>query len=213
MDLADVVSPEKQQFLADGLVGFGRTQQREISVITVPDLQGYDIDSFANQLALEWGLAEPWNDDGAVLIVAPKEMQVSIVVGSTVRSRLPENVAREIIDAQVLPSFRDGDMDNGILNGAGSILYYLELTPEEAAALAEQERLELAQAEKSEGVPWGALGVLLLLVLCWPILRVFLGFVGLAGGAITLIGSVGSGSGFGGFGRGSSGGGGASGRW
>jgi len=216
MDLANVISPEKEQHLTDALVGFRQTQQREVSVITVPDLQGYDIDAFAHQLAREWGLEDSRNDDGAALIVAPREMEVRIVAGTAVRHLLPDEVAREIVEAQVLPGLRQGDMDNGILNGAGSILIYLELTPAETAAIAEQQRLELEQARESEGFPWGGLLVLVVIVLLWPILRRAFGILGLASGAVTLLGGGGGGGGkFGGFGGGGGGfnGGGASGRW
>jgi uncharacterized protein len=216
MDTANVISPEKEQFLAGGLVGFRQTQEREVSVITVPDLQGFDIDAYTRRLAVEWGLEDSRNDDGAVLVVAPRELRVGIAVGSAVKSRLPDDVAREIIEALVLPSFERGDMDTGVLNGAGSMLYYLELTPQEAAAVAERQRLELAQVEEDEdeGVPWGGLIVLLLILLLWPILRILLAPLGLLMGAVSVFGR-GSGGGFGGFGGGGSGfnGGGASGRW
>jgi len=216
MDLANVISPEKEQLLIDGLVGFRQTQEREVSVITVRDLQGHDLDTFTRQLAIEWGLEDNTNDDGAVLVVAPNELKVGIVVGRAVRSRLPDNLAREIVEAQVLPSFRQGDMDNGILNGAGSILFYLELTPEEAAAAAERQRIELSQAQEGEGFPWAGIAVLLLLLFLWPVVRSFAGPFGFVMGAISLLGSGGGGGrggGFGGFGGGLSGGGGASGRW
>jgi uncharacterized protein len=218
MDMARVMSPEKLRFLADGLVGFRESQQREVSVLTVPDLQGYDIEAFARRLAIEWGLEDSRNDDGAVLIVAPNELKVTIAVGSAVRPLMPEAVVRDIIDAQVVPSFRQGEMDNGILNGAGSILIYLELTPEEAAALAERQRHELAQAEKSDGVPWAGLAILASLLVFGVSLRRAGDLFGVAFGAIGLLGRDGgsaSGGGFGGFGGGGSGfsGGGASGRW
>lgn len=220
VDAADVIPPDREQFLVDGLLGFETSQQRRVSVVTVPDLQGYEIADYGAELGRVWGLRDSSNNDGAILIVAPREMKVRIEVGSAVQSDLPDEVAREIIQTWIVPSFEQGDLVNGTLNGAGAILVHLELSPQEAAAIAEQARIdqELARQAERES-PWLALVGIFLLVIVWAIVRRFLGFAGLASGAIFLIGAVGGGGGgggrFGGFGGGGGGfnGGGAGGRW
>ncbi len=212
MDAANVISAEKETLLSDALAGFRQTQQREVSVVTVADLQGYAIDDYMHELRAASGL-DGLNDDGAVLLVAPNDMNVRIEVGSAVKSVLPDDVARGIVETRILPSFAQGDIDKGVLDGAGAILTYLELSPEQAAALAAQTRLDEAQAREPEGFPWAGLAVLVLIFLFWGILRKAGGLLGLAAGAVSLIGR-GSG-GFGGFAGGGRGfnGGGASGRW
>lgn len=218
VDDANIVSADKEQLLVNALVGFRQTQQRQVAVVTIPDLQGYDIADFGYLLGRRYGLGEPGGNDGALLIVAPNEMKVWIEVGAAVRSALPQSAVDNIIETQVLPSFRQGDMDSGILTGTGTILGYLELPHEQAVALAEQARLEQAQAEEDGGFPWAGLAVLLLLLVLWPIVRgVFGGIFGVLG-TIALLGGGGGGgrgSGYGGFGGGGAGfnGGGASGRW
>lgn len=220
MDAAEIISPEKEQLLTDALAGFRQTQQREVSIITVPDLQGYSIDEYTYQVRVASGL-DGYNNDGAVLLVAPNDLKARIEVGSAVKSVLPDELARGIVETSILPSFEQGDMDKGIVDGTGSILHYLELPPAEAAAIAEQARLEMVQTQESGGFPWGALALLVLLFFLRAILRSMGGLFGLAGGAITLLGSGGGGGsgsgggGFGGFAGGGGGfnGGGASGRW
>jgi uncharacterized protein len=217
VDGANVISADKEHLLGDALIGFAQTQQRRVAVVTVPDLQGYDIADYGDLLARRWGLHDGSNDDGAVLIVAPNQLKVRIEVGSRVREALPDAVARDIVETWVLPSFRQGDMDKGILDGAGAILSHLELPPEQAAAIAEQARREQAQAQEPDGFPWSGLAVLILLVVIWSMVRGVFGRLGTAVGAITLLGggSGGGGARFGGFGGGGGGfnGGGAGGRW
>lgn len=217
VDDANVISADKEKLLLDALLGFRQTQHREISVVTIPDLQGYDIADFGHQLGRRYGLGQNGRDDGALLIVAPNEMKVRIEVGAGVRPLLTEDVADQIIDTWVLPSFRQGDIDKGVLDGTGAIFAQLERTPEEATAIAEQARIEQAQAEEDEGFPWLGLAVLLALVFLWPLLRSVGGILGLFAGTISLIGGGGGskGGGYGGFGGGGGGfnGGGASGRW
>ncbi len=143
-------------------------------------------------------------------------MKVRIELGSAVQSALPEEVAQQIIETWVVPNFEQGDMVNGILNGAGAIRVHLELPPEEAAAIAKQARIDQQQAREDERrSPWLALFGLILLAIVWSIVRRFLGFAAWATGAIFLIGVGGGGGRFGGFGGGGGGfnGGGAGGRW
>lgn len=214
MDAAGVISAENEQYLTSALIGFRQTEQREVSVITAPNLQGYGIDDYARALRAASGLDDSRNDDGAVLLVAPNDMVVRIEAGSAVKSILTDAVARDIVETWVVPSFQRGDMDKGVLDGAGTILGYLELPPEQAAALAEQARLEDAELRESEGFPWDALVGLLVILILWSLWRRIGGVLGFTVGAISLIGRAGSG-GFGGFGGGGRGfnGGGATGRW
>lgn len=217
MDAAGIMSADNEQLLTDALAGFRKTQQREVSVVTVPNLQGYSIDEFTYQLRIASGL-DAGNDEGAVLFVAPNEMKARIEVGSAVKSVLPDEAAREIVETAILPSFERGDMDKGILDGAGSILAWLELSPEQAAALAEEARLEEARVQETGGFPWAALGLLVLLVFLRMILGSVGGLIGFGAGAISLLGGGGGGRGSGGFGGFAGGGrgfngGGASGRW
>ena len=217
MDAADVISAENERLLTDALVGFRQTQQREVSVVTVPNLQGYGLDDYARALRAASGLDDDRNDDGAVLLVAPNDMLVRIEVGAAVKPVLPDELAYRIVQDWIVPSFERGDMDKGVLDGTGAILGHLELPPEQAAALAEQARLEAARTGEPEGFPWIGLAVLLLIVFFWSFVRRAGGFFGLASGAIWLLGGGGGGRGgaFGGFGGGGGGfnGGGAGGRW
>jgi uncharacterized protein len=216
LDGARIISAETEQHLTDALVGFRQTQHREVSVVTVPDLQGYGIDDYTRALRAAAGLDDSRNDDGAVLLVAPNDLYARIEVGSAVKPVLPDDLARDLVQTWVVPSFQRGDMDKGVLDGAGAILAHLELPPEQAAALAEQARLE-AQSDDSEGFPWAGLAALLLIAFLWSFLRRAGGLVGLASGPISLLGggSGSSGGGFGGFAGGGGGfnGGGAGGRW
>jgi uncharacterized protein len=153
-----------------------------------------------------------------VLLVAPDDMYVRIEVGSAVKPLLPDAAARDIVQTWIVPSFQQGDMDQGILDGAGAVLIHLELPPEQAAELAEQAQREAAQAQEAEGFPWAGLAILLLILFAWSFLRRAGGVFGLAFGAISLLGGAGGGAGRGGFGGFAGGGGGfngggASGRW
>jgi len=61
-----------------------------------------------------------------VLLVAPKERKVRIAVGYGLEKRLPDGVCQQIIDQQILPSFRKGDLSGGIEAGTDALIARLE---------------------------------------------------------------------------------------
>ncbi|MAF29235.1 MAG: methanol dehydrogenase, partial [Croceicoccus sp.] len=78
VDAANIIPPAEEAALAQKLQAFETRTQRQFVVATVPDLQGYDIESYGYQLGRTWGIGSEENDDGALLIVAPNERKVRI---------------------------------------------------------------------------------------------------------------------------------------
>ncbi len=75
-----------------------------------------------------------WRDsknNGALLIVAPKERKVRIEVGYGLEGELTDAICRTIIDNYILPSFKRGDYNAGVLAGTTSMLQVLGGNPPE----------------------------------------------------------------------------------
>ena len=183
----------------------------EIAVLTVNDLGGLTIEQAAMQVAEQWKLGSAEKDNGVLLLFSKQERRARIEVGQGLEGNLPDALAKRIIDETVVPLFRAGKMEEGILLGVYQIAQ--RTNPE----------LNLQQIFGEQRTSWsknprrglGAGGLIPLLVL---LLFLFLGRGrgGLAGGLVTgmLLGSLGGGrqgGGGGNFGGGSGGGGGFSG--
>ncbi|EAQ27594.1 hypothetical protein NAP1_08377 [Erythrobacter sp. NAP1] len=154
VDNADLLSPAQEADLTAKLEALETQSQRQLVVATVPDLQGYDISDYGYQLGREWGLGDAERNDGALLLVAPNERKVRIEVGYGLEGYLTDALSALIIQNQILPRFRDGDMPGGIVAGTDAIVAQLQLPPEEAARIAQ----EAGEARKSDGgFPIGAL--------------------------------------------------------
>ena len=98
---------------------------RQLVIVTLPSLQGYEIEEFGYQLGRHWGIGERDRDTGALLIVAPNERQVRIEVGYGNEGVLTDAVSRLIIENAILPRFRAGDFAGGIERGADDIVQVL----------------------------------------------------------------------------------------
>ena len=152
VDAADIIPPAEEAALAQKLTAFEQRTARQLVVATVPDLQGYDIESYGYQLGRAWGIGSEENDDGTLLIVAPNERKVRIEVGYGLEPILTDGLSFLIVNRQILPRFKQGDMAGGIAAGADAIIQQLELPPEQAAQVAAAANEEAAQAREGDGV-------------------------------------------------------------
>ncbi|HEY3888006.1 MAG TPA: YgcG family protein [Caulobacteraceae bacterium] len=218
VDDAHVLSAQTQADLTSKLAALEQKTGDQVVVATLPSLQGYEIEDYGYQLGRAWGIGEKGKNNGAILIVAPTEHKVRIEVGYGLEPVLTDALSSVIVQEQVLPKFRAGDIEGGVVAGTDAIIAQLDLDP--AQAQAANQAAEQKPAPHPNPIP-----VILLLIFVffalgalfrrgggfWALPFLFMG--GGNGGFGS--GSGGFGSGGGGFsgGGGSFGGGGASGGW
>lgn len=201
VDNAGILSAETQQNLTQMLAQHEQLTGNQVVVATIKSLQGYSIDDYGYQLGRAWGIGQRARNNGALLLVAPNERDVRVEVGYGLEGRLTDAQSKLIIENLILPEFRKGDFNAGVLVGTTTLLRVLA---GDASVLPQQANQQRQDEDGSEGGSVIAIIVILFIFgrFFWPLL--FLGgFGGRHGG-----------SGRGGFsGGGSFGGGGASGRW
>src|ERR1700684_2575734 len=104
------------------LAAHERATGEQVVVVTLASLQGFSIEDFGYQLGRYWGIGQKGKNTGAILIVAPKEHKARIEMGSGLEGPLTAATSRTIIENDILPSFKGGDFNAGILAGTTSIL-------------------------------------------------------------------------------------------
>jgi len=226
VDGANMLSPAVEASLNDKLAALETQTGRQLVVATLPSLQGYEIEDYGYQLGRAWGIGDAKADTGVLLIVAPNERQVRIEVGYGLEPILTDALSSTILQGQVLPRFKAGDMEAGVVAGADAIAAQLALPADEAAARARAAAAKpKAQSDPRSGFP--ILLVIIFLVFMFTRGRrgrggagalpwILLGALSGRGGGRDDWGGGGfGGGGGGGFsgGGGSFGGGGSSGRW
>jgi uncharacterized protein len=222
VDEAQILSPQTEAMLTQKSADLEAQTHHQFVVVTLKDLQGYDIADYGYQLGRAWGIGGKAENDGVLLIVAPGEHKVRIEVGYGLEPVLTDALSSVILQTQVLPKFRAGDMEGGVVAGADAIVTQLGLDP------AAQQKAVEAAAQKQEdkgGFPFWILAFIAFWVLFGAARRgrrggglgaalpwIILG--GMAGSGRRSSGwsSGGGGGGFSG-GGGSFGGGGSSGSW
>ena len=215
VDDANILSAQTKEDLTQKLTALEQKTSRQLVVVTIPSLGGYEISDYGYQLGRAWGIGQKTLNNGVLLIVAPTEHKTRIEVGYGLEPIITDAFSSVVIQTQVLPQFRKGDFNAGVEAGVDALIQQLSLDPSEAekrAAAAEQQ-------PSQEGNGGGGLASLLIMLFIFiAIARVFGGwgllpFLFMGGGGRGGGGwSGGGGGGFGG-GGGSFGGGGSSGSW
>jgi uncharacterized protein len=134
VDEAELLSPIAEQRLSGWLAELERAKGTQVVVVTVPSLQGVPIEDYGYRLGRSWGIGEAGRNTGAILLVAPTERTVRIEVGYGLEGTLTDALSRAIIEEDILPAFRTGDFERGILAGAASLLRTLGFEPADAPA-------------------------------------------------------------------------------
>lgn len=152
VDAANILPADEVTRLDQKLAALEQQSQRQFVVATLPDLQGYDIADYSNQLYRTWKLGDKQRNDGVLLVVAPNNRKVRIEVGYGLEPILTDGLSAVIVQQEILPRFKAGDMPGGIEAGADSIIKQLTLPPEEAQKVAAAAK---PMAAKKQNVPAG----------------------------------------------------------
>lgn len=217
-----VLSGQQAQALEDKLVDFNRATGRQLAVVVVPDMGGYEVEEYANALFNKWGIGEKGKDNGLLLLVALEERRMRIETGYGDEGGLPDVVARRIIDNTLKPAFRAGDYFGGIDQATTQMMAKVapEYTPK-AASPRQQREYDRREGPQAIKLSWWQkiFGVIIGIIILWAVIKnpwlllLFMNSGGRRGGGGGWGDFSGGRGGFGGFGGGRSGGGGASGSW
>ena|SRR5579883_699579 len=224
VDDAHILSDATKSDLTQKLAALEQKTSRQLVVVTIPSLQGYEISDYGYQLGRAWGIGQAKLNNGILFIVAPTEHKVRIEVGYGLEPIVTDAFSSVIIQTQVLPKFRAGDFNGGTEAGVNALIQQLSLDPSEAEKRAAAAADQLRGQDQDGG---GGLIALLIIVFVfialsrvfggWWLLPFFLGGGGRGwgGGGWGDGGgwSGGGGGGWSGGGGGSFGGGGSSGSW
>ena len=217
-DFADVISTEDENNIyALGVRLFEKTTAQVVAV-TVPSLDGKDIEQYSLELARDWGIGNKEKNNGMLLLLAVEDREVRIEVGYGLEGAVTDAQSGILLDHYAVPAFSENDFSSGMVSTYRALVneVYLEygLQPEDGYVPVERLPDNNYDGELS---PLATLGVVIFVIIFVLLFRnkpwfPWLFFFGGGGGHHRGGGYHGGGGGFGGFsgGGGSFGGGGAS---
>lgn len=97
----------------------------QIAVLTIPSLEGDELNSYSLNVAQKWGLGQKENDNGVLFLVALKEHEVRIEVGYGLEGLLNDSKCGRILRNAVIPEFKNENYSEGISLGVRNICGYI----------------------------------------------------------------------------------------
>lgn len=182
VDAANVLPPETEAALTAKLEALQKDTKRQLVVATIPDLQGYSSEEYGYKLGRQWGVGLRDVNNGVVLFIAPNapagQRGARIEVGRGLEPILTDALSSVIINQDMLPRLKAGDIPGGVTAGADAIAQQLRASPEEAQARVNAAAKQFDQSHRRStannggGAPFGLIiwGIVLLFVLI-PLFR------------------------------------------
>ena len=153
VDQANILSPATETDLTQKLAALEAKTSRQLVIVTLPSLQGYEISDYGYQLGRAWGIGQKKLNNGALFIVAPKERIARVEVGYGLEPILTDAFSSQVIRDDILPSFRDGDYQAGVVKGVDALIAQLSLDPAEAQARAQAAAVHQQETKGEAIVP------------------------------------------------------------
>jgi uncharacterized protein len=115
-DFANVLSDQTEQEVFNICRNIQEKSTAQLVIVTVPNMNGDYIESYANTLFNEWGIGSKEKDNGILLIVANDEREVRIEVGYGLEGAINDAKAGRILDTYAITPLRENDFDTAIID-------------------------------------------------------------------------------------------------
>jgi len=195
----------------------------QIALVTIPTVAPLAIEQYAVELFEKWGIGQAGKDNGILILMAANDKKVWISTGYGLEGALPDAICKQIVYQIMIPEFRKGALDRGLLFGTIAVAeliakeYNVALNLGEGLPRATQVKVS-KKASLAKSIAYLIFFILIFGLRSGLLFFLILGPRGRRrGGYWYGTGAGGSGGGFGGgfggFGGGFTGGGGAGGGW
>ncbi len=117
VDTAAMLSPATVRQLDNLLATLEAEDSTQIVILTIDSLQGESLEDFSLKVSEKWQIGQKGFDNGALLLIAQNDRKLRIEVGYGLEGSLTDLVTGRIIRDIITPQFRNGNFDQGVING------------------------------------------------------------------------------------------------
>lgn len=168
-DYANLLNIDVERYIIDKSFDLDNKTGVQIVVVTVPTLEGKDIESYATELFRDFGIGDKGENNGLLLLLALEERTVRVEAGYGLEGILPDAKTGRIQDEYMIPYFKEDNFVDGIKNGYNAFLKevcdYYEVDCNAEVAVAKTDEMT------TEGLIVMIVFILLFLVIIIHILR------------------------------------------
>ena len=93
----------------------------QVAVVAVDAIAGGDPFTFAYELFSKWGVGRREDSNGVGILLVREQREIRFVTGRGVEGVLPDALCKRIQTNYMLPAFREGDYDRGMVRGVEAV--------------------------------------------------------------------------------------------
>ncbi|MGI0492793.1 TPM domain-containing protein [Alkalinema pantanalense CENA528] len=135
-DTADLLTPATEAQLNQAVTALEAKNGSEIAIVTVADTQpSQSPKAFATELFNTWGIGKQTTNNGVLFLISKADRRVEVEVGSGLHTVLPDRAVTDLLAQKVAPQFRQGQFDQGTIDGVQAILDMLEQSRSESGTV------------------------------------------------------------------------------
>lgn len=98
-----------------------RAGTAEVAVVVLREIEGGDPFEFAHELFSTWGVGRAEGNNGLGMLLVEALHEIRFVTGDGLEGVLPDALCKRIQTNEMLPAFRRGDYDAGMLAGVEAV--------------------------------------------------------------------------------------------
>jgi uncharacterized protein len=121
IDKVGLLSIESKEKISNLLKEHQDSTSNQIVVLIIPSLDGHDAAEYANKVFNAWKIGQKQKNNGVLLLISKKERIIRIEVGYGLEGALTDLEAYKIIHSTIIPYFKKGNFDEGVLYGVKAI--------------------------------------------------------------------------------------------
>ncbi|WP_329858759.1 TPM domain-containing protein [Stenotrophomonas hibiscicola] len=129
VDTANALSASTRATLREQALQLQARKGAQLQVLVVPSVGDDGIEAYAQRVFEQWQLGRAGVDDGVLLLVAVQDRRVRIQTGYGLEGTIPDAYAARIIDKAIVPRLREGDLDQGLLDGSKVLVVLIDGEP------------------------------------------------------------------------------------
>jgi uncharacterized protein len=177
VDDANVLPPQVEADLTAKLGALQRDTKRQFVVATVADMQSYPLEDYGYRLLRTWGVGLKGVNNGAILFVAPNnpagQRGPRLEVGSGLEPVLTDAFASVMINRDMMPRLKAGDVPGAMTAGADTVIAQLRASPEEARSRVDEAVAEFDRTHRAPAGNGGGEGGIPFSLIFWGVVFVF----------------------------------------
>ena len=114
-DYAHMFTTSEIQELNSYLYTIDRQSDLQIAVLTIPSLEGDNLESYSIRVAEKWQIGQKGKDSGVILVIVAQDRKLRIEVGYGLEDRITDAQSSRIIRSVIAPQFKKREYGKGVL--------------------------------------------------------------------------------------------------